>query len=556
MKVLAVGSVKGAFESFFSKVSAINKKHGPFDLIICTGDFFGKASPESLEKLTKGEFKVPVSTYIIRGASVFPDAIRERLASNDNEICENVFYLGSFGTYATSQGLRIAYLSGIYDANEHGVDLDDSNRESKSYYDSKAIDTLLSAKGSNNQRPQHRQAPPPKIDILVTYEWPENIVNGSHLESAALVTAKVGALNGAVPPIAELAAYLQPRYHFAGKINIRSKTNLHRSLALYPPNTTESPFSSGLDKKRKRENEANRRRITFAGYARSQGIGCRIARRKVLGPTRTRQETSTHRSHHVRDCPKKKAPVARDITGCWFCLSNPKLEKHLIVDIGSEVYIALAKGGLSEWGGHLLIVPLGHFSSMGALRASPDGDQAIKEVDKLKREIEKAFSAKGYCTVYYETYSGAAAPEAIKGVQHTHIQTIPILKEHASKIVKAFEEGAAKESLDIVSRDGRLPENMSAPYLCFDVPSTDGGPRPILVLSPSFDKLREMEDLAQEALAQGKAPPRLFDINFGRRILAELCGLPDRVDWKDCILSEEEEKAQTEKIRELLNIED
>lgn len=30
----------------------------------------------------------------------------------------------------------------------------------------------------------------------------------------------------------------------------------------------------------------------------------------------------------------------------WFCLSNPKVTKHLIVSIGSETYVTLPKGQL------------------------------------------------------------------------------------------------------------------------------------------------------------------------------------------------------------------
>ena len=29
---------------------------------------------------------------------------------------------------------------------------------------------------------------------------------------------------------------------------------------------------------------------------------------------------------------------------CWFCLSNPQIEEHLIVSVGTLSYLALAKG--------------------------------------------------------------------------------------------------------------------------------------------------------------------------------------------------------------------
>ena len=64
--------------------------------------------------------------------------------------------------------------------------------------------------------------------------------------------------------------------------------------------------------------------------------------------------------HFIRDCPQGKKrdksfkSSSRDsmfdssltvIVGqCWFCLSNPNLEKHLIVTVGEEIYLAVAKG--------------------------------------------------------------------------------------------------------------------------------------------------------------------------------------------------------------------
>ncbi|KAJ3126203.1 hypothetical protein HK101_005798, partial [Irineochytrium annulatum] len=43
---LVVGAVNGAFDTLFKKVAAVNKKHGPFDVVLCTGDFFGPSRSE------------------------------------------------------------------------------------------------------------------------------------------------------------------------------------------------------------------------------------------------------------------------------------------------------------------------------------------------------------------------------------------------------------------------------------------------------------------------------------------------------------------------------
>ena len=43
---------------------------------------------------------------------------------------------------------------------------------------------------------------------------------------------------------------------------------------------------------------------------------------------------------------------------CWFCLSSPSCENHLIVDIGSSIYLCMPKGACNDH--HALIVPISH----------------------------------------------------------------------------------------------------------------------------------------------------------------------------------------------------
>jgi hypothetical protein len=49
VKVLMAGDCLGGFETLFKKVAAVNKKNGPFDLLVCVGQFFEEAS--TLHKL-------------------------------------------------------------------------------------------------------------------------------------------------------------------------------------------------------------------------------------------------------------------------------------------------------------------------------------------------------------------------------------------------------------------------------------------------------------------------------------------------------------------------
>jgi hypothetical protein len=42
-KVLVAGDVGGNLEELFKRVGAVNSKSGPFDCLLCTGEFFGSA---------------------------------------------------------------------------------------------------------------------------------------------------------------------------------------------------------------------------------------------------------------------------------------------------------------------------------------------------------------------------------------------------------------------------------------------------------------------------------------------------------------------------------
>ena len=74
---------------------------------------------------------------------------------------------------------------------------------------------------------------------------------------------------------------------------------------------------------------------------------------------------------------------------CWFCLSSPKVEKHLVVSIGDEVYLALAKGPLVPE--HVLILPITHYGS-----ASVMPDNVWEEV-MIVPPLCEGCEVKGWC---------------------------------------------------------------------------------------------------------------------------------------------------------------
>lgn len=43
---LTVGAAVGSIRELFAKITAIDAKHGKFDFVLCTGDFFGPLKDE------------------------------------------------------------------------------------------------------------------------------------------------------------------------------------------------------------------------------------------------------------------------------------------------------------------------------------------------------------------------------------------------------------------------------------------------------------------------------------------------------------------------------
>ena len=45
MKVMVAGDVEGNLTTLFKRVEAVDKKAGPFEMLLCVGSFFGPGNP-------------------------------------------------------------------------------------------------------------------------------------------------------------------------------------------------------------------------------------------------------------------------------------------------------------------------------------------------------------------------------------------------------------------------------------------------------------------------------------------------------------------------------
>jgi diadenosine tetraphosphate (Ap4A) HIT family hydrolase len=208
---------------------------------------------------------------------------------------------------------------------------------------------------------------------------------------------------------------------------------------------------------------------------------------------------------------------------CWFCLSSPSIDTHLVVSVGDHCYCAIAKGPLVD--SHILILPIEHHPSTISLPAD-----AESELQRYKDALQKCFKTQGKATVFFERYL------QLRAGTHAHLQAVPVPLQKASTVRSAF-ISAAKEvgfEFDIICPSDTDPQARQA------LKEVVGGGANFF-----FVELPEGTILAHR-LAPGEKLP----MQFGREVMASLLGTPERGDWKVCKLDVEEETSMADRFKE------
>ena len=139
------------------------------------------------------------------------------IEKNNGEVCENLVYLGTHGIYNTVHGIKLAYLSGVFNKSAFYNEITNSNYKN---YTKSMIESMTSAsnsKASSLSIIDKTLTLPPAVDILLTSEWSENISHGSAVAAAksGSDSSKSSHFNRGSKSVADVARTLQPRYHFA-----------------------------------------------------------------------------------------------------------------------------------------------------------------------------------------------------------------------------------------------------------------------------------------------------------------------------------------------------
>ena len=416
------------------------------------------------------------------------------------ELASDIIYLGRAGCYRT-HSLTIAYMSGIDGTEDYQAD----------YRRLKTIEVSTKCEDSNFLG----------VDILLTTDWPKGIVNNVQCSSELTDMRSQGSKMAAF-----LANKLRPRYHFASYrgifyervpyrnhrvacetsrhvtrfISLADVGNLEKKKWLYafniipiiemsntelvaqPNSATDIPFTD--NDMVINTNEQN----TQFFYSTNYSYDDKNRKRKPHAQS--------------KEDPKKQRTPS---TPCWFCLSGAEVEKHLIISIGNHCYVALPKGGLTPY--HVLILPITHHPSTLELP-----EEVHDEMEQFKSALKKCFKkTTGQVPIFFERNYKS---------QHLQLQVVPIPKDLAANAKLAFEECAEDAGLELVD----MPEHAS---LCqMAQPGT-----PYFYVETS-NKLRLFHRVNKG-----------FPIQFGREVLASkhLLDAEERIDWKECKVSKEEE---------------
>lgn len=509
LKILVAGDVQGKFRALFKRVSSVNEKSGPFDYLLCVGDVFG-ASDKEWNLVKSGAIEVPVTTYVLGPNKV--EHLTKYSDINGCELCSNISYLGKRGVFTTSSGLRIAYVSGKIDG-----------PQDTSFSESDVVcvrDVCL--RGQPNFK---------GVDILLTSMWPDAV---SRFDNKAAENLPQGS-----PLISWLAAHIKPRYHFSGLHEVyyerppfknesaQGDTTQHntRFVALSSVNNPGKHkwlyALSIIPMEHMKASElylgsVDETKSPFSGLvfqSNPKGIQEKSAQffYDMNAPSDSRRGKRGRNDDGDRDRKKRERPVF-DQEKCWFCLASPQVEKHLVISIGTQAYLALAKGGLVE--DHALILPVTHHQS-----TAEASQELLEEIEKFKKAIRKMCAKQKKAVVFYERNYKTS---------HMQIQAIPIPEKATRELREVFQDCAQAQDFEL----DELPEHAKldqvagpgVPYFYVELPNGD----------KLYHRIRKN-----------------FSLNFGREVLASgpILDKEHMADWRDCKVDKDEECALVKSFR-------
>lgn len=504
--------------------------------MLCVGEFFGENN-EKLEAYRNGNLKstfflvenvlgilwkqtnwlsVAVPTYILGPINSKQNDLYKDL--ENGEICANLTYLGRRGLYTSSTGVKIAYVSGIEVA-----DTEPTTEWNFKIDDVKSVTNACLA--SNHTVGDYRG-----VDVLITSQWPDGVQENQKNASRLL---------------SWLSAEIKPRYHFCGLNNDYFEPPPFRNIAR--PNSQFELATrlvalanvGNADKKKwiyaLNVVPVDKMRVTDLIQKTTNEIPCPYDSMNLLSRDQQTKTDPTDRNSqffydmgsfpgeegrgrkrgglgHNDNKQKRPKQPQFDQEKCWFCLSSPTVEKHLVIAVGENFYLALAKGPINPY--HILVLSVTHIQSVSLL-----SEDDWKELDRFKAALRKFFESKGQSVTFFERNYKSG---------HLQLNAVPVDKELEWKIKHAIDDKADEynlpfETLPPLTEATQLPDR--GPYFMAELPNE------------TTLLCRQMKH---------------FPLHFGREIFcsSEVLDCEDKVDWRQCNLDKDVEIDYVKRFRD------
>ena len=216
---------------------------------------------------------------------------------------------------------------------------------------------------------------------------------------------------------------------------------------------------------------------------------------------------------------------------CWFCLASKSVKVHLIASIGEHSYVSLPRGGVAD--NHVIVTPIDCVPNRLLLSAT-----AKAELKRYGTAIENFHQSNSQATLTFERAIRT------KGRDHMHEQFIPVPTDLIAQAITSFTKAAENYQLHfheifdpIKDADEFVLNDIEGgPYQEFfyiSIPVDDAGAHRRFVYVHESDKNHR------------------FPMHFGLEVAANALNRPERANWKNCLLSENEEVTATENFRKV-----
>ena len=544
---MVIGAVGGRIATVFEKLSKLHSKN-IISFAIIVGELFkdpiesSSENDEVVSALLDGGITVPLPTYFTLGKRPLPEKLVQQLEASGGEICPNLYFLGKRSTIKTSEGIRIVALGGAVNPEiTAGLSKD-------KYLPFHTEDDAKSLRGANT------------ADILITSYWPSSIRSGS----------KVSFRDDTFQPsaeqcVADLCATLKPRYHFSTSDQVfyerepffhfptedqPDTKSITRFISLAPfdnPSNSKWLYAFSLDPR------AAPPLTLPVGATASPFIQNTKKRQRLPNQEHLYSRFSQTDGHHrVSKRARQPPPTPAE---CFFCLSNANLATHLITSIATDSYLTTAKGPLSKAStfpslgcpAHILIIPLTHSPTLDSITDVPSRTATYTEMQRYRKALHRMLVARSKQELGAVTWEVSRA-----GGIHIHWQFLPVSTD---LITRGLVEAAFKVEAE------------NAKYPTFKTKEIGGGIGEeedyfrVWIWKPGKSESNGAggdgnteNDPTSGAETTGKEVSLVlplssnfrFDLQFGRRVMAKLLQLEDRLNWKDCLQSEADEAADAE----------